>query len=199
MTGPQGQSVRCPVHGTYYRPDRDQICPRCKEAADRANAALPQALAQDSSRRIPPVTALIWLLVVSGLGWGGYQLLLKMGDRGEELYAETVEVASRIDPALVRSQIQALENLVYATEPEPYTQGSRIQRASLVLYQGVMQRSSQLLAARHGSKIVGFGSTASASEDVGYASIDMDMIRREWEAVRVEVFHDAAWFRAARR
>jgi hypothetical protein len=168
------------------------------EAADRGYAA-PRALAKDSSRRISPVTALIWLLVVSGLGWGGYQFMLKMRDKGDELYAETVEVASRIDPALVRSQIQALENLVYATEPEPYTQGSRIQRASLVLYQGVMQKSSKLLAARHGNRIVGFGSNASAAEDVGYSTIDMNAIRRQWEAVRAEVFHDADWFKSARR
>ena len=95
MTGSLGQSVRWPVHGTYYRPDRDRVCPRCKEAADRASAALPQALAQDSSRRISPVTALVWLVVLSGVGWGGYQLLLKMRDKGEELYAETVEVEAR--------------------------------------------------------------------------------------------------------
>ena len=198
MTGTQNTSVRCPVHGTYYRPDRDRVCPRCKEAADGAYAA-PLAMARGSSRRISPVTAFIWLLVVSGLGWGGYQLLIKMGDRGEELHAETVEVASRIDPALVRSQLQALENLVYGTEIEEYMQGSRIQRASLVLYQGIMQRASRLLAARHGNKIVGFGSTAATFEDVGYATIDMDMIRREWEDVRADVFHDAAWFQTARR
>jgi hypothetical protein len=168
------------------------------EAADRAYVA-PYALAQESSRRISPVTALVWLVVLSGVGWGGYQLMLKMRDRGEELYAETVEVESRIDPSLVRAQIQALENLVYATEIDQYSQGSRIQRASLVLYQGVMQRTSPLLGARHGNKIVGFGSTAVASEGVGYGTIDMDMIRRGWEDVRAEVFHDAAWFQTARR
>jgi hypothetical protein len=92
-----------------------------------------------------------------------------------------------------------LENLVYAEEIEQFSHGSRIQRASMVLYQGVMQRVSRLLATRQGAKIVGFGSTAVASEGVGYATIYMDMVRREWESVRAEVFHDAAWFRTAGR
>ncbi len=198
MTETPSQSVRCPVHGTYYRPDRERACPRCMETAAVASAA-PRAMARTSFWRISPVTALIWLIVLSGGGWGGYRFLLKMGDRGGELHEARVEVASRIDPSLVRAQIQALENLVYAAEIEPYSQGSRIQRASLVLYQGVMQRASKLLAARHGNRIVGFGSMAVTSEDVGYGTIDMDRIRREWEAVRVAAFHDAAWFRTARR
>jgi hypothetical protein len=196
MTGPQGQSVRCPTHGIYYRPGEAQGCPKCFEAAGRDVPATPDEAVPNTYRRFSPVTALVGLIVVSGLGWGGYQFLQKMGEKGEDLYAETVEVASRIDPSLVRVQIQALENLVYAEEIEQFSQGSRIQRASMVLYQGVMQRASRLLATRLGAKIVGFGSTAVRSEGVGYATIDMDMVRREWEAVRAEVFHDAAWFRA---
>ena len=69
----------------------------------------------------------------------------------------------------------------------------------MVLYTAVTLRTSQLLGAHHGNAIVGFGNTASASEGVGYSTINMDYVRREWEAVRAKVFHEAAWFKTAGR
>ncbi len=201
MTGPerpnQSQSIRCPKHGYFYKPDGARGCPKCLEGPVAGEPVRGQS--DVARRRFSPVTALIGLLVVSGIGWGGYQALRAMGDKGEELYVETQEIESRINPDLVRAQLVALEELVYADEVEPYSQGSRIQRATMVLYSAVMRRSSRLLATRHGNKIVGFGSFASRSEDVGYSTINMESVRREWESVRSEVFHNADWFRSARR
>ena len=182
MTSPQ--SVRCPKHGFYYQPGREKGCVKCLEG---------------SSRSFSFMTPIVLLLVLGGLGWGGYRFFESMGDRGGELYAETVQVESRIDPALVRARLQRLENLIYAKDIEPYSQGSRIQRACMELYAGVMSKTSQLLAARHGNAIVGFGNLASASEDVGYSTINMDYVQREWEVVRAKVFHEAAWFKTAAR
>ena len=199
MTRPQ--SVRCQKHGYYYQPDQAHGCVKCLE--EPANAPVAPSAQVDasvpSSSRFSPITGIIWLLVLGGLGWGGYQFFLAMGEKGDELYAETVAVASRIDPELVRGPLQQLENLVYAEKIDPYSQGSHIQRATMVLYSAVTRKTSQLLAAHHGNAIVGFGNTASASEDIGYSTINMDQVRREWEAVRTKVFHEAAWFKTARR
>ncbi len=107
MTSPQ--SVRCPKHGYYYQPGREQGCAKCLEEL----AIEPAAVRAPSSSRLP-ITGLIWLLVLGGLGWGGYRFFLSMGDKGGELYAEVVEVESRINPAVVRGPLQELENLVYA-------------------------------------------------------------------------------------
>ncbi len=189
------QSVRCPKHGSSYQPDRAHGCVKCLDEPGNE----PVAVSAPSSRRFSPMTGIIGLLVLGGLGWGGYRFFLAMGEKGEELYAETVEVESRIDPAVVRGPLQQLENLVYTEEIDPYSQGSRIQRATMVLYAAVMRRASRLLATRHGNAIIGFGNTASASEGVGYSTIDMDYVRREWEAVRAKVFHEAAWFKTAGR
>ncbi len=194
MTGPerpsQSQSIRCSKHGYFYRPDRVRGCPKCLEgpvAGERAESDV-------ARRRFSPVTALIGLVVVSGIGWGGYEVLRAMGDKGEELYAETKEIEGRINPDLVRAQLVAVEGLVYASEVEPHSQGTRIQRATMVLYSAVMRRSTRLLATRYGNKIVGFGNFASRS-NVGYSTINMESVRREWESVRSDVFHDADWFR----
>jgi hypothetical protein len=203
MTGPerpsQPQSIRCPKHGYFYRPDVARGCPKCLEGPVAGEPVRAESDVARPSRRFSPVTALIWLVVVSGIGWGGYKALQAMSDKGEELFEEAQEIESRINPDLVRAQLVALEELVYAGEVEPYSQGSRIQRATMVLYSAVMRRSSRLLATRHGNKIVGFGSFASRSEDVGYSTINMESVRREWESVRSEVFHNADWFRSARR
>ncbi len=193
MTSPH--SIRCPKHGYYYQPDRAHGCVKCLE--EPANE--PMAANAPSSSRFSPISGLIWLLVLGGLGWGGYQVLLSMGEKGEELYAETVKVEGRLDPGLVRGQLQQLENLVYAEEIDPYSHGSRIQRATMVLYTAVTLRTSQLHAAHHGNAILGFGNIAAVSEDVGYSTINMDYVRREWEAVRAQVFQEAAWFKTAGR
>ncbi len=203
MTGPerpsQSQSIRCPKHGYFYRPDRARGCPKCLEGPVAGEPVRAESDVAQPARRFSPVTALIGLVVVSGIGWGGYEVLRGMGDKGEELYADTQEIEGRINPDLVRAQLVALEGLVYANDVEPYSQGSRIQRATMVLYSAVMRRSSRLLATHHGNKIVGFGNFASRSEAVGYSTINMESVRREWESVRSEVFHDADWFRSARR
>jgi len=201
MTGPerpsQSQSIRCPKHGYFYRPDQARGCPECLKGPVAGEPV--RAESEVARRRFSPVTALIGLVVVFGIGWGGYEVLQAMGDKGEELYTETQEIEGRINPGLVQAQLVALEGLVYADEVEPYSQGSRIQRATMVLYSAVMRRSTRLLATRHGDRIVGFGSFASRSEDVGYSTINMESVRREWESVRSDVFHDADWFRSARR
>lgn len=193
MTSPH--SVRCPKHGYYYSPSQEQGCVECRKEL----APEPSAAGAPSSGRFSPITGIIWLLVLGGLGWGGYQFFLAMGEKGGELFAEKVEVEGRIDPASVRGPLQQLENLIYAEEIDPYSQGSRIQRATMILYSAVTRRTSQLVAAHHGHAIVGFGNFASASEDVGYSTINMDQVRREWEAVRAKVFHEAAWFKTAKR
>ncbi len=203
MTGPerpsQSQSIRCPKHGYFYRPDQARGCQKCLEEAVAGEPVWVEMDVAQPGRRSLPVKALIGLVVVSGIGWGGYKALQAMGDRGEELYAETQEIEGRINPDLVQAQLEALEGLVYGDEVEPHSQGSRIQRATVVLYSAVMRRSSRLLATRHGAKIVGFGNFASRPEGVGYSTIDMESVRREWESVRSEVFHDADWFRSAGR
>ncbi len=193
MTGPQ--SVRCPKHGYYYQPDRAHGCVKCLE--EPANE--PMAARVPSSSGFSPITGLIWLLVLGGLGWGGYQFFLAMGEKGGESFAELVEVEGRLDPEPMRVPLERLENLIYAEEIDPYSQGSRIQRATMTLYTAVTLRTSQLHAAHHGNAIIGFGNTAAASESVGYSTINMDHVRREWEAVRAKVFHEAAWFKTAGR
>ncbi len=192
MTSPL---VRCPKHGYYYQPDRAHGCVKCLEGP----ANEPMAASAPSSSGFSPITGLIWLLVLGGLGWGGYQFFLAMGEKGGESFAEIVKVEGRLDPALVRVPLERLENLIYAEEIDPYSQGSRIQRATMTLYTAVTLRTSQLHAAHHGNAIIGFGNTAAASEGVGYSTINMDYVRREWEAVRAQVFQEAAWFKTAGR
>ena len=190
------QSVRCPTHGFYYDPDEVNGCVKCLEAPSPRRSAPEAEPSGRGGSRFSIVSLLVWMVVLSGVGWGGFRFFGSMSDRGGEIFAETKETAGRIDPTLVRSQIETLEALVYPTQPAAIGQGGSIQRASMVLYSAVMRATSPLLGSMLGQKIVGFGSLASQYEDVGYATADLTRVQRDWEKVRAEVFHDADWFRS---
>ena len=192
----RSQSVRCPTHGFYYNPDEVDGCVKCLEAPAPGRSASEAEQSGRGGSSFSIVSLLVWMVVLSGVGWGGFRFIRFMGERGGEIFAETAEIAGRIDPTLVRSQIEALEALVYPTQPAALGQGGRIQRASMVLYSGIMRATSALAGSQHGQKIVGFGGMASQHEDVGFATIDLTAVQREWERVRAEVFHDADWFRS---
>ena len=191
------QSVRCPTHGFYYDPDEVDGCVKCLEAPASSRSASEAEPSGRGGSSFSIVSLLVWMIVLSGVGWGGLRFFRSMGERGGEIFAETVETAGRIDPTLVRSQIEALEALVYPTQPAAFGQGGSIQRASMVLYSGIMGATSALAGSQHGRKIVGFGSMASQYEDVGYGTMDLTRVQRDWEQVRAEVFHDADWYRSS--
>ena len=193
MTG-RSKSIRCPEHGIYYNPDQADGCVKCIDGPrEPVYYEEPETRPRGSSFSV--VSLLVWLLVLSGVGYGGYRFFSSMGERGGEIYAEVEKTASRIDPALVRPQIEAVEALVYAQQVSQFGHGTRIQRAAMVLYSAVMRAVSPLLGTRHGQKIVGFGSAVSQYEDAGYTTIDMTRVRRDWEELREEVFWEADWLR----
>ncbi len=191
------QSVRCPTHGFYYDPDEVDGCVKCLEAPEPGRSASEVEPSGRGGSSFSIVSLFVWLVVLSAVGWGGVRFVRYMGDRGGEIAAETAKTAGRIDPTLVRSQIEVLEALVYPTQPAAFGQGGSIQRASMVLYSGIMRATSALAGSLHGRKIVGFGSKASQYDDVGYGTTDLTRVQRDWEQVRAEVFHDADWYRSS--
>ena len=199
MTG-QSHSIRCPDHGFYYNPDEADGCVKCLEGPVEPDHA---PVASSGGRGFLSFGLVLKLAVVFGLGWGGVKasqsFLGAMGERGGEIYDATRETASRIDPALVRSRIESMEALVYAEQVSQFGHGGRIQREAMLLYSAVMGAVTPLLGSRHGTKIVGFGNAASQYEDVGYSTIDMDQVRKDWEDLRADVFWDADWFRKPNR
>ena len=196
----QSHSIRCPEHGYYYNPDEAEGCVKCLEGPVESDLA---PVATSGGRRFLNLSLVFKLAVVFGLGWAGVKLsqsfLGAMAKRGTEVHAATQETAGRIDPALVRSQMEAMEALVYAEQVDQFAHGSRIQRASMILYSAVMAASDPLLGSLHGRKIVAFGSAAAQYEDVGYSTIRMDQVRKDWEDLRADVFWDVDWFRTPNR
>ena len=196
----RSNSIRCPEHGYYYNPDEAEGCVKCLEGPVEPDLA---PVATSGGRRFLSFSLVFWLAVVFGLGWAGVKVSQSffgaMEERGTEVHAASQETAGRIDPALVRSQIEAMEALVYAGQVDQFAHGSRIQRASMVLYSAVMAATNPLLGSLHGRKILGFGNAAGLYEDVGYSTIDMDQVRKDWEDLRVDVFWDVDWFRTPNR
>jgi hypothetical protein len=150
---------------------------------------------QTDAPRRSVVTRIFWLVALLAAIGGSFVFLGSLTDRAEQIHAAAVPLESRIDPELVRGPLQALETLVYGDGADDLAYGSRIQRASMQVYTAVTVKAPRLLATRHGRRLVRFSNAAPAYEDVGYQSIDMGRIRRDWEELRAEVFRDAAWFR----
>lgn len=178
------QPIKCTKHGFYYDPTEQPGCMACLKEQGK-NEAPGRSL----------LTRISWLVGLLVIGGGSYVFLGALTDRAERIHAAAVPIESRIDPELVRGPLEALEALVYADGTGDLAYGSRIQRASMQVYTAVTVRAPKLLASRHGARLVGFGNAASAHEDVGYQTIDMGRVRREWEELRAEVFRDAPWFR----
>ena len=195
--GPPGK-VRCPKHGVFYRPSEAEGCYKCLEegpGAARAGSTEESASSGGGGIRVMPV---VWIAILGVLGWGGYQVLQKMGDRGGEIFEETKATAGRIDPELVRREIEALELVVYDNAGWDY--GARVNRQAAQLFAGVTRKASHLLAARHGAVISRLGQDLMSRQDPeNTPSLDeVDVLRREWEGVRDAVFNDATWYRSIR-
>jgi hypothetical protein len=178
------QSIKCTKHGFYYDPTQSTGCIACMKEQGKSEATGPSVVAR-----------LGWLAGLVLALWGGYMFVGALTGRAERIHDAAIPIESRIDPELVRGPIAALETLVYADGAGDLAYGTRIQRASMQVYTAVTVKAPKLLASRHGGRLVGFGNAASAYEDVGYQSIDMGQVRRDWEELRAEVFRDAEWFR----
>ncbi len=196
----RSNSIRCPEHGYYYNPDEAEGCVKCLAGPVEPDLA---PVATSGGRRLLSFRLVFWLAVFFGLGWAGVKFSQSFFSategRGTEVNAATEETASRINPALVRFQIEAMEVLVYAGQVSQFAHGSRMQRASMMLYSAVMAATNPLLGSLHGRKIVAFGNAAAQYDDVGYSTIRMDQVRKDWEDLRAEVFWDVDWFRMPNR
>ena len=82
-----GESIRCPKHGIYYNPDNVDDCPKCLEGAVAAPYQTPELRPRRGSG-LSVISSLFWLMLLGGVGYGGYRFSLVMGERGGEIFAE---------------------------------------------------------------------------------------------------------------
>jgi hypothetical protein len=110
---------------------------------------------------------------------------------------ETAEAtrSERIDPTPYRRAIRAVDEIAYSPEPPDYGTAERAADAIARVGREVVQSTRDPRERRLGQSILALSQRVGATSDVGYAMPDRVKIRRDWEAVRNEVFERSTWFR----
>ncbi len=181
--------VRCNRHGVFYNPDRFDGCAVCRSGAQKSQ----------EDRKLSPVALLAGVVGIAVVGLMVGKGLMSAAAHGDSVMEEASRTANRIDPNTYRSEVEALEELVYAERVPSFDYGGSILRAASTLSDMIRSKESGLLLRSRNQQasmeILSFGQGQAASEEVGYALMDLSVTRTEWEEVRGRVFLDADWFR----
>lgn len=111
---------------------------------------------------------------------------------------ETVELApeQRLNPALFRGQIRALEMALYPSEGANAPSSGGIAAAARRLAEAV--RSEGGPSARQAADALsGYAAEVSGTNDVGFTSLDLPAVRASWQELRSVLFQPADWFAGA--
>jgi hypothetical protein len=178
-------SIQCTKHGFYYNPQQHSGCAACRNEL---------ALEPEPSKGPSSVTWLMWLVAIAVVAVLGGRAVRGVADKGEDVVAEARATSGTIDPNQYRAEIQDVEAVVYEGEPAEYGRGMRIFEAAMVLSDALMRHRNRLIAGVFSSEVLAYGQRMSTMEDVGYSTLDMTVVRSQWEEIRDRIFQDADWY-----
>jgi hypothetical protein len=136
----------------------------------------------------------MWLAAIAAVAVLGGRAVRGVADKGEDVVTEARATSGTIDPNQYRAEIQGMEAVVYESGPAEYGRGMRIYEAAMVLSDAIMRYPNRLIAGVFSSEVLAYGQRMSTMEDVGYTTLDMTIVRREWEQIRDRIFQDAGWY-----
>jgi hypothetical protein len=102
-----------------------------------------------------------------------------------------------LDPEPYRSEIAALEALLYRDRPAELGDADRVSALAADLGERLQERERGLAGRLAFQRLLAFSGEVGAQGDAGYAAPDMTRPRAAWETLRGEVFAPAPWMRVA--
>lgn len=96
-----------------------------------------------------------------------------------------------------RTEIEALEAVLYQKRPPAFGDTELAARAAVALAEHVLEAEGRLAGRDAFARLHAFASETDARADVGYAAPDLAGPRRSWEGLRGELFRPAPWLRPA--
>jgi len=136
------------------------------------------------------LAAIVALLVVLS---GGRGEQAEEGDAARSAAADVLATAERLDPALYRGQIEALEAALYRQAAADVNTARHINHSARRLADAVRNggEAAGPVAAR---TITDFADSVLQPDDVGFATLDLPATRSRWTGLRDRVFRSADWF-----
>jgi hypothetical protein len=169
------QSTLCP--GDHY-PDEPWADPQCGASTNTYLLAL------------LVLAAIVALAIVFSGGRGGDS---EEADSARSAEAILLATAERLDPALYRGQIEALEAALFRQDEADVNTARHIHHTAQRLADAVRNggEAAGPVAAR---TITDFADGVLQSDDVGFATLDLPAARNRWTGLRDRVFRSADWF-----
>ncbi len=99
----------------------------------------------------------------------------------------------RLDPRPFRSQVEALEAVLYRPGPADAATGAHVSYAARQLADVVRTATEGTSSQLHWREIASFAQEVGREDDVGFASFDLPAARTRWEEIRGRVFLPADW------
>jgi hypothetical protein len=136
------------------------------------------------------LAAIVALAVVFS---GGRGERAEEGDAARSAAADVLATPERLDPALYRGQIEALEAALFRQGAADVNTARRINHTARRLADAVRQggEAAGPVAAR---TITDFADSVLQPDDVGFATLDLPATRSRWTGLRDRVFRSADWF-----
>jgi hypothetical protein len=140
--------------------------------------------------------ALLVLAVIVALAivfFGGEGEQAEDADSARSAAAVVLAPGERLDPALYRTEIEALEATLYRVGTADATTARHIHYAARRLADAVLDER-ETAAPRAARAITSFADGVLQPDDVGFATLDLPATRGQWTQLRGRLFRPADWF-----
>lgn len=193
-------SVVCIEHGVRYNPRMSDGCVICRrEAADRDPASQGEGRWGLMTAAVLGVVLAVLVVSASFRSSDPAQAADSPLSR-QPRWAVQAFTEQGLDPAPFRGEIEALEKLLYESDPSapPQALAGHLETAAADLAKAVRQKSSPLHGTAVSLRLLTFSGWVGSSADAGYGGLRLKEAQRHWEAdVRDAVFLPADWFRGS--
>jgi len=104
-----------------------------------------------------------------------------------------------LDPDSYRSEIETVEQMLYAESSQGLSNYDRISGAIFQLGSRALEAEDHPLRKEKARLIMSLASHSSMVNDVGYGLRDMGFLRSGWEDIRQQVFQQTDWFETTKK
>ena len=199
---PKRHSVACQRHGVRYNPELTEGCVLCRREQNTESSSRAPGIGWKLGLVLGLVALSVW-----SLQWGRGTVTATdpetdVADRGllQELAANSsgrVGASAKLAADPFRSEIEAIESILYQGKPSEIQTADRASGALVKLGHRVSEGQPRLLAIEVSREVIFLAARIGGEADAGYSVLDLHSARSRWEQLRDERFVRTNWFRSS--